>query len=99
MFAGLMSRCTMPLEWAASSASAIWMATSSRISLSSGRPMMRMDGATLKQELHGDEGLALVLPDLVNSADIGMVQTRGTRFAAKTLEGARILGKLTWQKL
>src|SRR5205814_2172264 len=28
MFAGLMSRCTMPLAWAASSASAIWIASS-----------------------------------------------------------------------
>ena len=29
MFSGLMSRCTMPASWAASSALAIWMAVSS----------------------------------------------------------------------
>jgi hypothetical protein len=52
------------------------------------------------EKLHGDEGLTLMLPDLVNRADVGMVQTRGrARFAAKALQGAGILGKLRRQKL
>ena len=37
MLAGLMSRCTMPSAWAASSASAISMANESSVSKSSGR--------------------------------------------------------------
>jgi hypothetical protein len=31
------------------------------------------------QKLHRDEGLGFVLPDIVNCADIGMIQDRGSR--------------------
>src|ERR1019366_3635959 len=41
ILAGLMSRWTMPLAWAASSASATWMARSTICSVGSGRPPMR----------------------------------------------------------
>jgi len=52
------------------------------------------------QKLHRDEGLSLVLPNLVNSANIGVVQSRGRAcFAAKALKSARILGKLRREKL
>ena len=41
-----------------------------------------------------------MLPDLVNRADIGVVQTGGcTRFAPKALQGGRILGKFRGEKL
>ncbi len=45
------------------------------------------------QELHGNEGLIFVLADLVNGADVGMVQGRGgARLAAETFERVRIVG-------
>ena len=62
MLAGLMSRWTMPLVCAASSASAISMARSSRCSrFRSGRPAIAMLQGHALQKFHGDEGLSVVL--------------------------------------
>ena len=46
VLAGLMSRWTMPLAWAASSASAISIESDNRVSISSGRPAMRCFSVT-----------------------------------------------------
>ena len=77
MLAGLMSRWTMPSAWAASSASAISMASDSS-SLGLQRPAR---DAVLQrhavQKLHGDERLAVLLADVVDRADVGMVQRGG----------------------
>src|SRR5262249_44573656 len=52
------------------------------------------------QILHGDEQLRFMPADFVDSADIGMVERRGcSRFAAKSLEGLRVVGKLLRQEL
>ncbi len=52
------------------------------------------------QKLHGDEGLGLVTADLVNGADVGMVQGRGgPSLTAKTLERLRVLGEVIGQEL
>ena len=52
------------------------------------------------QEFHGDEGLALVLANLVNRADSGMIQRRcGTRFAAETLQRRGGLRQVRRQEL
>src|ERR1700733_4950819 len=52
------------------------------------------------QQFHGNETLALVIADLVDSTDIRMVQGGGSAgLAAKTLEGLRVAGHLLRQKL
>ncbi len=99
MLAGLMSRCTMPSAWAASSASAISMASDRRA-----RGLDRAPGdAVLErhavQEFHGDEGMAFVFADVVDSADVGMIQSRGRlRFALETGEGLRVAGNVIGQE-
>ncbi len=51
-------------------------------------------------QFHGDVGLAFVLPDFVNGADVGMVQRRGgSRFALEAFELLRIARKFVGQKL
>jgi hypothetical protein len=51
------------------------------------------------EELHGDERLLFVLADLLNGADVGMIQRRGgTSLAAKTLERVRIVGDFRRQE-
>ena len=74
-----MSRWTMPLPWAASRASAIWMPSSSSSSVGSGLPARSVLQRPAFQQLHGDEGLARVLVDVVNGADVRMVQRRRPR--------------------
>jgi hypothetical protein len=47
------------------------------------------------EQLHHDEGLAVVLADVVNHADVRMIQRRGdARFAAEALEHLGIRGQL-----
>ena len=48
------------------------------------------------EKFHGDEGLIIVLADLVDRADVGVVQRRsGTGLAAETFERVRIAGNVS----
>src|SRR5580704_1085472 len=50
--------------------------------------------------LHGDERLVFVLSDVVNGADIGMVESGGgTSFAPETFQRLRVLGYVIGKKL
>jgi len=52
------------------------------------------------QKLHGDEMLALVFVNLMNGADIGVIQRRGgTGFALQSLKCVTVPGQLFWKKL
>ena len=52
------------------------------------------------EKLHGDEGASLVIADLVNRADVGVVQRRScARLAAKAFQGLRVLCDLVRQEL
>jgi hypothetical protein len=52
------------------------------------------------EELHGDEGMAILFSNVVNGADIGVVQGRcGLRFALKAGEGLGIAGNVIGQEL
>ena len=52
------------------------------------------------QEFHGDEAASLVLANLVDGADVGMVQSRGgTRLSAEALQGKCVAGQLIGKKL
>src|SRR5690348_9123460 len=52
------------------------------------------------QELHRNEGLITLLADFVDSADVGMIQSRGsTSFPAKSFKRLRIFGQFIGQKL
>jgi len=52
------------------------------------------------QKLHTDERLAFVLTNLVNGADVRMVESgSGLCFALKTFERLMILSKVFWQEL
>ena len=52
------------------------------------------------QVFHGDEGPAFMIPDLVNSADIGMIQCRRCpRLASKPLRRLRIVGYFVRKEL
>jgi len=57
-----------------------------------------LQGHAIK-ELHGDKGAALVLADVVDGADVGMIQCRGgLRFALKAGKRLRIAGNLFGQE-
>ena len=50
--------------------------------------------------LHGDEQLAVGLADLVNRADVGMVERRRcTRLSHQPLSGVIVCGRVRWQQL
>ena len=52
------------------------------------------------EKLHGDKRLAILLADVVDGADVGMVQRGcGLRLALKAAERLRILGDFIGQKL
>jgi hypothetical protein len=52
------------------------------------------------QVLHRDEGAARIFPDVVNGADVGMIQRGGgLGFTAETLERIRIVGEILWKEL
>ena len=69
------------------------MASESRVSVSMGWPEMRCFSVTPVQKLHGDERLAVLLANVVNGADVGMIQS-GSRlsFALETGQGLRVAG-------
>ncbi len=51
------------------------------------------------QIFHGDEGGAILLADIMDRADVGMIQGRGgLRFALKARQRLRVLGNLIGQK-
>ena len=51
------------------------------------------------QELHDQEGAAVVLADVVDGADVGMIQGGGRfGFAAETLQGLMILGEIVGEE-
>jgi hypothetical protein len=51
------------------------------------------------EKVHDNETLPFVFVDVIDSADVRMVQRRGrSRFALKSLDGRMILGKLLGEK-
>ncbi len=77
----------MPSAWAASSASAISMAKSSRTSRFPSAAADAMLQRHAVQKLHDDEGLPLFFADFVDGADVGMVQGgSGLRFALEAAQ-------------
>ena len=80
----------MPALCAASNASAISMPSVSTVSISRpGRPAIVSFSVRALQILHRDEGAAVLLADVMNGADVGMIQ-RG-RGASLPLESAQRL--------
>ena len=52
------------------------------------------------EKLHHDEGAAIFLADVVNGADVGVIESgSGLRLALKTAQGLRIAGNFVGQKL
>ena len=100
MFAGLMSRWTMPFECAASSASAIWMPRSSTASISSGLPAIRCRRRLPLQQFHGDEGSPIGFVNFVNRADVRVVQRgRGLGLALEAAESLCVVGEFVGKEL
>ena len=99
MFAGLMSRCTIPFECAR-------RGRRRSECRSPGAPNLdRLGGdAVLErlalEQLHGDERPALEFSDVVNRADVRMIERRrGARLAAKPLDRLRVLGDVVGKEL
>jgi len=95
-----MSRWMMPSAWAASSASAISMA-SDRINLGFHRtPADAMLQRQPVQKLHGDERVAVLIVDFVDRANVGMVQ-RGSslRLALEAGQSLSVFSDLVRQEL
>ena len=90
MLAGLMSRWTMPARCAASSASAISMPSveeSFEFERAAGDDVLERRAI---EKFHGDEGAAVVFADVVDGADVGMVQRGGgAGFALEAFERLR----------
>ena len=52
------------------------------------------------QKLHDDEALLALLDNVVNRADVGMIQCRGGfRFTPETGQCLRVFGYFVWQEL
>ena len=100
MFAGLMSRWTMPRACAVSRASAIWAPRSSSVS-SFERPGPEPVPQSLAvEQLHRDEGLALVLVDVVDRADVGVLERGGRAcLTLQPLERLSVARQLFGQEL
>ena len=90
----------MPPAWAASRASAISMPSERMVSkLHRAVADQVLEGGAV-EELHDEEGAVAFLADVVDRADVGMIQRgRGLGFAAKTFEGLAVLGQIFGKKL
>ena len=52
------------------------------------------------QELHHDEGAAVLLADVINRADIGVIQSgSGSGLAPETVQGLRVAGEFARTKI
>ena len=101
MFAGLISRWTIPAAWAASRASASCV-LSSRTASYSRRPWIFSLALSVLsfEQLHHDEGLPVVLADLVNRADIGMIERGGgAGLPFESRHPNRVLSERIWKDL
>jgi hypothetical protein len=57
-----------------------------------------LEGLTV-EELHGQEGLILMLPNFMNCADVGMIESRsGPGFAPEAFECLRVMREFIGQK-
>src|SRR6266576_4427081 len=88
----------IPAECAASSASAISIeSVRSSLQRTPGDAMLQHDAI---QKLHGDERLLATFADLVNCADVGMVEGGGcASFTPETFQSLRITGNVVGQEL
>jgi len=69
------------------------------VSVSIGRPDLVFQRDPF-EKLHGDEGLAILLADVVNRANIRVVQCGGgLGFTLKAGEGLRVAGNVVGQEL
>ena len=60
---------------------------------------MRCLSVAALEKFHGDEGAAVFFADVVDRADVGMVQSgSGFGLAAKTRQGLRIAGEIVGEK-
>ena len=60
---------------------------------------MRCFSVIAVEKLHGDEGLAIFFANVVNGADVGMIQRgRRLRLALKTSQRLRIASDFVWQE-
>ena len=100
MFAGLMSRCTMPSACAASSASAISMAERQQRFSFQRTPRDAVLQRRAVQKLHDDERLPILLPDLMDGADIGVIQCGSSlSFSLEASQHLGVFGYFFEQKL
>ena len=96
MFAGLMSRWMMPVECAASRASAIRGKIERGVEIQWPASIDVLQRHAL-EKFHGDEGL--LFADFVDGADVGMVQRRsGFGFAPEALQRLGIVGYFIGKK-
>ena len=99
MFAGLMSRCTIPFVWAASSASAISDANCKQLFERQRFSAEQMLQRLSFQQFHGDEMLAVRFVDLVNRADVRVIERGGGKgFALESFSGRGIILHFRGQK-
>src|SRR6266849_7073210 len=61
---------------------------------------MRSASATPLEQLHGDERAPITFVDVIDRADVGMIEGKGrTRFPAKTFRGLSIVHDFIGQEL
>ena len=95
-----MSRWMIPLAWAASGASAISIARLRSTSVSNGFARNAVLQRHALEKLHNDEGVPVLLTDVVNRADVGMIQGRSSlSLALESGERLRIAGNFIGQEL
>ena len=100
MFAGLMSRWMMSAVWAASRASAIWLPSRSTVFEGEWTGGESVPQRRALQILHGDERSPVLLADVVDRADVWMVERRGgPGFALKAAQGLAITRQIVGDEL